>query len=516
MRLLLLLTIAAPFLDAQSPTGSIQGSVTDSATHAPVKQAIITTWYAALATEQSLRDGASTRIQPLRQVTAKSDASGAFVLPDLPPGSYTLHISHSRYSQMRGPVSKTVQVKAGETASVSFELTPGATITGRVVDEDGDPLPGCGPQLIPVHPLDPVGMVGNQSSDANGVYTVWGVSPGKLKLLMRCGNAVLEPFPLQPVTQPHPAPTLAYPPTYYPGVTNVQEAQVIEILPGMEKSGVDFQMKRARVFSLKGTLRGGDLSRANVTLAPRSRSDDGVWGGSGAAVDAAKGTFAIERVFPGSYTVLAFLPDERGPYGARQNVEVPAPGPVDLELKPGVDISGKVEVEGEFKLPLSAISVQLNSTEPMGRGSTPPKTSADGAFTFSRVIPGVYHVEAYGPNVFVKSVEWGGHDVPDNIVDTSTGAAGPLRVVLSTKTATIRGMAPVGHFVEAIAISSPHPMRSGAMVDQQGSFTLGGLRPGKYRVVLGGTQSTDGNPGEEVTLSEGETATVTVREPDQR
>ena len=71
----------------------------------------------------------------------------------------------------------------------------------------------------------------------------------------------------------------------------------------------------------------------------------------------------------------------------------------------------------------------------------------------------------------------------DNIVDTSTGAAGSLRVIVSTKTASIKGTAPVGHFVEAIGVSSPNPMRSGAMVDQQGSFIIGGLRPGKYQVV---------------------------------
>jgi hypothetical protein len=221
-------------------------------------------------------------------------------------------------------------------------------------------------------------------------------------------------------------------------------------------------------------------------------------------------------VFPGSYTLAAYLPDERAPYGATLQVEVPAAGSVDVELTPGVEISGKVEVDGEFKLPLSSIGVQLVNAEGTGLSAAPSKTADDGAFTLSRVIPGSYRVEAFGPNVFVKSIQWGGQDVPNGLLDTTAGGAGPLRVVMGAKTATIKGTAPAGRLVEVIAVSSSQQARSGAIADQQGSFAIGGLRPGKYRVIVGGGEMADEDAGEEITVSEGETATVTVGEHAQR
>src|SRR4051794_26183515 len=213
--------------------------------------------------------------QQPRQITAKTDASGTFAVRDLPPGSYSLNVSHSKYSQVRGPASKTVELKAGESAHVSFELTPGATITGRVVDEDGDPLPGCMPQVLPARPLDPVVIGGSDASDANGVYTLWGVNAGKFRILMRCQNAVLEPFPLQPTNQPRPAPTLAYAPTFYPGVRELQQAQIIEISPGTVKPGIDFQLKPARVFAVNGSIgpAGVELPRVQLILQPRNPAE---------------------------------------------------------------------------------------------------------------------------------------------------------------------------------------------------------------------------------------------------
>ncbi len=67
---------------------------------------------------------------------------------------------------------------------------------------------------------------------------------------------------------------------------------------------------------MKGTLRGADPSRVDVMLAPPNRSDVDAWIGTQTRVDAATGIFTIERVFPGSYTVIALLHDERAPLSA--------------------------------------------------------------------------------------------------------------------------------------------------------------------------------------------------------
>lgn len=501
-------------------TGSIEGTVVDSVTHAPVKGAIVLTWSSGLppgVVELSGTGVAQRRMQRPRQITARTDASGGFALRDLPPGTYPLNITHQRYQQSRGPATKQVEVKPGETATATVELTPGATITGHVVDEDGDPLSDCMPQLLPARPGEPVEMRGAAATDVTGQYSMWGISPGKFKMVMHCGTAVLESVPLHPVDQPPPPATLAYPPLFYPGVRGIQEAQVIVLSAGMDKTGVDFQVKPERVFTVEGVVRGegADLSKATVTLMSRNPAEREINGGMGAAVDPAKGTFTARNVFAGSYNLFAFI-REGNTAGIRVPVDVPVPAPLDLELRPAVDVKGKIEVEGEFKFPLNSISVQLVETEPIGLlAASQSRTSDDGSFTIQAVVPGVYRVEAYGPNVFPKSVSWGGQELPDFILDTTAGGTGPLRVLVSTKTATIRGTGPPNQMVEVVQVSAPNPPRSGTTVDAQGSFMLTGLRPGKYRVAVAGT-ATDEDSGEELTVGEGETATVTIRDPARR
>ena len=50
---------------------------------------------------------------------AVSDASGTFVINNVPPGTYTIDTWHERY----GPLKKTVKVTAGATATVDFSYT---------------------------------------------------------------------------------------------------------------------------------------------------------------------------------------------------------------------------------------------------------------------------------------------------------------------------------------------------------------------------------------------------------
>ena len=41
------------------------------------------------------------------------------------------------------------------------------------------------------------------------------------------------------------------------------------------------------------------------------------------------------------------------------------------------------------------------------------------SFTIRGVVPGVYRVEASGPNLFIKSMSWNGQDAHDNVLDTT-------------------------------------------------------------------------------------------------
>src|SRR5690242_12950437 len=137
---------------AQEQTGSVQGIVTDSVTHLPVKKARIALYPQRVQPSRRPTVGPNGRFEPPPMPTTSTDASGNFTFAGLAPGTYGVQFEHPSYPPARStrPNTTTVEVTAGgEPAHISLELTPGATITGRVVDEDGDPLPDCYVQATP-------------------------------------------------------------------------------------------------------------------------------------------------------------------------------------------------------------------------------------------------------------------------------------------------------------------------------------------------------------------------------
>ncbi len=130
---------------AQAPTaadkpkdekGSIEGRVVNSVTGEAVKRASLTL---------KLSGDASTA----GVVTAESDDSGQFAFLDVKPGPYTLLTSRSgfatqTYGARRNPKNGIPLIlSAGQKMKgLLFKLAPGAVISGRVVDGEGEPLEG--------------------------------------------------------------------------------------------------------------------------------------------------------------------------------------------------------------------------------------------------------------------------------------------------------------------------------------------------------------------------------------
>jgi hypothetical protein len=360
---------------------------------------------------------------------------------------------------------------------------------------------------------------------------------------------------------PDPPPSRAYPMQYYPLATDAKAAEAVELTPGNEKSGVDFRMRGAPVTQIRGLFSpaGVDMKGRNVNLqlipADRARLN-GMF--SGANVDVAKGTFEFRQVFPGSYELTAFANDsDDKPAGATQRIEVnDRPLDVVLELHPAFEISGKVELDASSntnanaapsastgiigsipgglsasnlrnggmvgatlnngKPSLSQANIQLFPIHQTGMPFPQTQVGEDGSFTIKGVIPGVWRLQVNAPMAFAKSAWLGSADVTNAAIDLSSGAAGALRIVLSTNMATIRGSAPAGQTVFAQRIDDDMQFRNsrGSGVDPSGQYTMSNLPPGKYRLVL----TDPGSPppdegGQEITVHEGETVTLDLKAP---
>jgi hypothetical protein len=137
------------------------------------------------------------------------------------------------------------------------------------------------------------------------------------------------------------------------------------------------------------------------------------------------------------------------------------------------------------------------------------QVTGDGVFVIKSVLPSRYRVYVNGPQVYLKSVWLGSNDVTHTAFEVSAGTEA-LRIVVSTNLGVISGTAPAGEM--GYAVTDDLVFRT-AEADQAGRFTLPRLPPGKYRVGV----TDPGLPppdegGQEVTVHEGETVTVDVKQ----
>jgi Carboxypeptidase regulatory-like domain len=519
---------------AQDQTGHIEGVVVDAISHQPVKKAAVSinsmggggTGARAIVSGQvevALRNGGSQ--------SAITDATGSFAFNDLTAGKYQLTVMNQNYPQtLMGGARKTVEVSAGDTTgSVTIELMPGAAISGRILDEDGDPILGCFVQPHPAKNFNQgIPMLRPPVTHDDGSYRVSGIPAGKYILSAQCSEPVFQPRPLS--EGPDPPPSAAYPVQYYSAATDVKSAEVVELAAGGEKSGVDFRMRPAPVTHIHGTFANGGTdwhghSNLQVHLVPIDSSSPRSFFSAGGTEMNEDGSFDIREVFPGSYQLVAFAQDFSNrtkqeavsAIGGVLRVEV-ADKPLDvaLPLHPAMDISGKVEIErgnnAAFQITPGQINLQLEPADPFGIPSSATQVNDDGSFTFKSVLPGEWRIRLRGPRAFLKSARMGGEDVTTRPMNLTSGAAGALQIVVSTNTATIQGTGPAGEMVfAATGENEPGQGTRAAQVDSNGQFKMEGLAPGQYRIAVGENGATIPDGSQEVTVEEGQTATVEVK-----
>ena len=526
MRAVLLGWLSITVATAQAPAGRIEGVVLDAASHQPVKKATV-----SIASIGALR-GETKDSSPEPAIT---DVSGTFAFGNLPVGQYQLVVEHQSYPQTRmGGARKTVQVTAGETApSVTIELIPGASVAGRIIDEDGDPLDGC---IVQPHPAknfnQGVPMMRLPTTHQDGSYRITGIPAGKYTITAQCSQSVFQPRPLS--EGPDPPPATAYPLLFYPAASDLKSAQILELAAGAEKSGVDFQMRPVAVTQIHGTFAPGSAdwrgrNDLRVQLAPLDPQGPRSFAFSGGQINPKDGSFEIRQVFPGSYRLIAFSPDfsaarslppDAGDrVGAVMRVDVAdKPIEVSLQLHRAMDVSGRVEIErgNDTKYPVTAgqLHVHLTSENQFGGGPVPTQVNDDGSFTIKSVLPGEWRLRLMAPSAFVKSAWLGNDDVTHRPPDLTSGSAAPLRIVVSTNTATIKGTAPAGQTVFAGFVGDSEELFGwrGEGVDSNGQFTMSRLPPGTYRVAVadpGASPPDEG--GQQVTVGEGESVTIDVK-----
>jgi len=437
-----------------------------------------------------------------------ADRQGRFSIPDLDDGTYRLLVIGTGYvrqefGQRIFPGQGTpLTLSSGQAIrDLKMVLTPAANLSGRIVDESGQPAIGMSLTLMKAaynqYGLRTFQSAGTATTNDRGEYRIYFVTPGRYYL---SGGTTPGPTIVSTTSRIGPSPNDPlenYAFTYYPGVSNLDQALAIDIRAGSEVA-IDFAVARTQLYTVRGRLTDAATNRppstVNIAIAYQTVMGQSGMSMVGPLYDSASGNFEVRSLLPGSY--LLQITSVSG--SARLPVEVVNR---DLEvsavIRNGVSVAGIVRVEGGT-LPSALQRIQLRPiidgvVSLIGTTPSAP-AAADGTFKLNNVPPGEYQISIPSmPDYFVKEIRFDRNDAlsrPLVVPDAGTEASS-LEIVLSPNVGQIDGIItdertqPVSG-IQAVLVPDKNRDRTelfkAITSDQAGHFVMKGVAPGDYKL----------------------------------
>ena len=440
---------------------------------------------------------------------AITDSEGHFSISGLPAGEYTLSVERAGYvpqSYGQGKFMRAgtplVLAPGSSVHDLLFRMVATAVITGRISNEDGNPVAGARISVLRSafrNGKRTVDEAGGARTNDRGEYRIWGLRGGSYFI-----RAVKEPLQYRAgsgTTGEGSAdqPRSGYAPVYYPGTADLSHAGAVEVGPGQEVPAVDLILVPTRAVRVTGhviTFRPAEQLSGNVTLS--SVDGAGIRDLTNMVVLGPKGgLFAFEAVVPGAYEVRAMIPHDGKTLVGTRRIEVGSADVEGVDLAPalGMEVRGQLRLESREKIDVSGMKVWLRPREEDYRTSAREDIQNNGTFVFHDVNEGSYDFEfgGTGPGVYLKDVRVGGANALESGITVGpSGIRGTLEVVLGGPTGEVEGEvtdefglpAPgaVAVLVPDGAMRTVYQFYRIASTDQQGKFAVRNVRPGDYKM----------------------------------
>ncbi len=434
---------------------------------------------------------------------ASSDAAGAFRFADLEPGKYVLHVQRNGYISQQhsslGRASSTFTLASGQQLTgLVVKLAPHGVISGKVTDEDGDPVAQCAVQVLAQRYVrgkrqyQPVG--GAQVNDL-GEFRVANLAPGQYIIMVVSQSRTAG---LVRAVVPKDAPEETYTTTYYPSGTEPAQATSIVVSAGSDRRGVDIRMVKTRTYHVEGKVidAATNLPVRDVFLNLLPANGNGTFdtGANGSLVRNAAGTFDIAGVRSGSYMLIINGMNSGVRASTQLLVDVANENINDLIVivKPPLPLYGSITVDGNESVDFSLMRFYLDPVIGLSINNLMIQPKPDGTFTVANVSSVRLRLQVINmpESTYFKSVRMGAQEIAGSIIDLSGGVSGPVEIVISAKGGQISGTVKdakqepaAGALVVLVPDSSrrdqPHLFKQ-TPADQNGSFSLKGVPPGEY------------------------------------
>jgi protocatechuate 3,4-dioxygenase beta subunit len=432
-------------------------------------------------------------------VSSVTDANGAFLLRDIEPGRYRLWAERNGFvrtgfgAKSVGSPGTVLVVDAGQNLrDLAIKIMPQAVITGRVFDQDGEPVADVHVQALAFEYVrGKRQLVADRDCMTNdlGEYRLHSLAPNRYLI-----SAAYRPREDSEARDQLPgtgrdAADLeeTYAPTYYPNSTDAASATPISVSGGEQVPNLDLTLLRVRTGRIRGRVSGRNVA---VMLFPRDSGGIPSTDRNAVAVPDSQGNFELRGVAPGSYILFAKSAEgsARTPvdvYGSNVN-------DVNLVITPNLEVRGRLSADdGAVRLGDQRIAVSLQPRD------TPLNVLAnvlkpDGTFVIPNVPPDNYAVNFRNlpEGYFVKEIRTGANKLTDGTLNL-TGSPPYLDVLLSRSGGELIGTVEEaeGHTVPgAIITLVPEGGNRLALylyqtttTDQYGAFALKGIAPGNYQ-----------------------------------
>jgi hypothetical protein len=235
-----------------------------------------------------------------------TDANGAYEIKNLPAGRYQLAASKGsfvqlQYGQLRPfEPGKPLEVANAQTVEkIDFNLPHGGVITGRIVDEFGEPTSDV--QVVAMRyqymqgrrQLAPAGRP--TSTNDIGEYRMFALPPGQYYVTATLRNN----NPLDVASDDR----SGYAPTYYPNGANIAEAQRVSVGVGQTVGDINFALSPTRLAQLSGSALDSDGKPLVGAFLMLIQATGFAMNTAGAGQTKPDGSFTIANVAPGDYLV---------------------------------------------------------------------------------------------------------------------------------------------------------------------------------------------------------------------
>ena len=327
-----------------------------------------------------------------RRLTVRSGPDGRYVLASVSPGAWSFQADEPRFVLMR----KNIEIAFGEAKKLDAPLVPGATLAGRVADENGQPVAGAQGALAPAT-LTGIAALLRQArtggaapafrTAADGTFRASRLAPSENQRLL--------------VSHPEYAASTVGGINLLPGQTAASVAVVLHrgaVIAGVvrDKDGNPVEGAEADVQQGMNFRGGRGGAAAQIGGFPGS----GGTRGRPAVRTGADGRFEARGFSPGDYTLWI----KKSGYATERidPVKVPesgSPEPLAVTLGPGAAITGLVRLRSGTPAggwSVLASEAGTSAIGPRARGNMNP-TGPDGLFILEGLKPGQpYDLQLFG------------------------------------------------------------------------------------------------------------------------